>query len=132
MGNEEEPLLCMALNALPEIGPVTFRRLKERFHGEIHHIFSASYEELAAIGGVSQAAAGYIAHWEQYFDLERERRRLAATNVRFITQKDKNYPPLLREIYDAPIGLYVKGNLDLSRNNCIAMVGTRKATVYGL
>lgn len=132
MGNEEEILLWMALNAIPEVGPTTFRRLKERFNGKVHCIFSASYEELAAIGGVSRAAAEHIVHWEQHFDLERERRQLIATNNRFITQKDGNYPPLLREIYDAPIGLYVKGNLDLSRNNCIAIVGTRKATVYGL
>jgi DNA processing protein len=129
---KEETLLWMVLNALPEIGPATFRRLKERFHGRIHHIFSASYAELAAIGGISQAVAGYIVHWEKYFDLEREQRKLIAINARFITQKDKNYPPLLREIYDAPIGLYIKGNLDLSRNNCVAMVGTRKATIYGL
>jgi DNA processing protein len=132
MGNEEETLLWMVLNALPEVGPATFHRLKNRFQGKIHRIFSASYAELSAIGGVSRAAAEYIVHWEQYFDLEREQRQLIATNTHFISQKDKNYPPLLREIYDAPIGLYVKGNLDISRNNCIAIVGTRKATVYGL
>jgi DNA processing protein len=132
MGGEEETLLWMILNALPEVGPVTFCRLKERFHGKIHHIFSASREELAAIGGVSRIAAEHIAHWKNYFNLERELEQLIALNAKFIAQKDKNYPPLLREIYDAPIGLYAKGNLDLSRNKCIALVGTRKATVYGL
>jgi predicted Rossmann fold nucleotide-binding protein DprA/Smf involved in DNA uptake len=132
MGSEEETLLWMILNALPEVGPVTFRRLKERFNGKICHIFSASYEELTSIGGVSRVAAEHIVHWEKYFDWEQEQRQLSAINAKFITQKDKNYPLLLREIYDAPIGLYVKGNLDLSRNNYIAMVGTRKATIYGL
>ncbi|MDR1367033.1 MAG: DNA-processing protein DprA [Puniceicoccales bacterium] len=132
MEGEEELILWIILNALPEVGPVTFRRLKERFNGKIRRIFSASYEELVSIGGVSRAAAEHIAHWEQYFDWKQEQRRLTTMGAKFITQKDKNYPPLLREIYDAPVGLYVKGNLDLSRNNCIAMVGTRKATVYGL
>jgi DNA processing protein len=132
MGTEEEKLLLMILNALPEVGPVTFHRLMERFDGKIRNIFSASYEELAVIGGVSRAAAKYIIHWEQYFDLKGEERQLIAMNAQFITQKDKNYPPLLREIYDPPIGLYSKGELDLSRNNCIAIVGTRRATVYGL
>jgi DNA processing protein len=128
----EESLLWMILNALPDVGPVTFRRLKERFNGKIASIFSASYEELAAIGGVSRAAARRIIHWKTHFNLERERQQLAVTNAQFLPQRDKNYPPLLRDIYDSPIGLYVKGNLDLSRNNCIAMVGTRRATSYGI
>ncbi|MDR0418528.1 MAG: DNA-processing protein DprA [Puniceicoccales bacterium] len=128
----EEIILWIILNALPEVGPVTFRRLKERFNGKIRCIFSASYEELVSIGGVSCVAAEHIVHWEKYFDWKREQQQLTTMGAKFITQKDKNYPPLLREIYDAPMGLYVKGNLDLSRNNCIAMVGTRKATAYGL
>jgi DNA processing protein len=132
MGSEKDTVLWMILNALPEVGPVTFRRLKERFDGKIRAIFSASFEELAAIGGVSCTAARHIIHWRDYFNVEREEQQLVATNSRFITQKDKNYPPLLREVYDAPIGLYVKGELDLSRNNCIGIIGTRKATVYGL
>ncbi|MDR1907002.1 MAG: DNA-processing protein DprA [Puniceicoccales bacterium] len=132
MESKEETLLWMVLNALPEVGPATFRRLKERFNGKIHHIFSASYEELASIGGILRTAAEHIIHWGKYFNLERERAQLITLNAKFMTQRDKNYPPLLREIYDAPIGLYAKGKLDLSRNNCIAIVGTRRATVYGL
>jgi DNA processing protein len=122
----------MILNALPEVGPITFNRLKERFKGKIRDIFSASFDILAAIRGLSCTAAKHIANWQNYFDLDQERQQLIATNAKFITQKDKNYPALLKEVCDAPIGLYMKGELDLSRNNCIAIVGTRKATAYGL
>jgi DNA processing protein len=132
MESEKETLLWMILNALPEVGPATFRRLKERFNGRIQDVFLASFEELAAIGGVSCAAAKHIAHWQAYFNVDKEQQQLAVTNTRFMAQKDKNYPPLLREIYDAPIGLYVKGELDLSRGGCVAIVGTRKATTYGM
>jgi DNA processing protein len=132
MDAEEERLLGMILNALPEVGPATFRRLKERFRGKMGDIFSASFEELAAIGGVSSAAAKHIVHWRDHFDVEQEQRLLAVVNGRFLIQKDKNYPPLLREIYDTPIGLYAKGELDLSHGRCVAIVGTRKATLYGL
>ncbi|MDR2812959.1 MAG: hypothetical protein LBB05_04210, partial [Puniceicoccales bacterium] len=48
MENEEEILGWIILNALPDVGPITFCRLKERFSGKIHHIFSASYEDLAS------------------------------------------------------------------------------------
>jgi DNA processing protein len=132
MDAEKECAMWMILNALPEVGPATFRRLKERFDGRICDIFSASFEELAAVGGVSNAAAKSIAHWRNHFNLDQEQRQLAVANAQFLSQKDKNYPPLLREIYDAPIGLYTKGELDLSRSHCVAIVGTRKATLYGL
>jgi DNA processing protein len=128
----KEWAMWMILNALPEVGPATFRRLKERFDGRIRDIFSASFGELAAVGGVSNAAAKSIAHWRNHFNLDQEQRQLEVANARFLLQKDKNYPPLLREIYDAPIGLYAKGELDLSRSRCVAIVGTRKATLYGL
>jgi DNA processing protein len=128
----EENFLWMILNALPHIGPMTFRRLYEHFKGKISDIFSASQKYLASIEGVSCTVAEHIAHWENYFDLDREQQQLIAINSQFITQKDENYPPLLRKIDDAPIGLYVKGNRDLNRNNFIAIVGMRKATVNGL
>ncbi|MDR0590542.1 MAG: DNA-processing protein DprA [Puniceicoccales bacterium] len=132
MDTEKECAMWMVLNALPEIGPATFRRLKERFDGKIRDVFSASFEELAVVGGVSNAAAKSIANWRNHFNLDQEQRQLAVAHAQFLSQKNKNYPPLLREIYDAPIGLYAKGELDLSRNHCVAIVGTRKATLYGL
>jgi DNA processing protein len=132
MENEPEKALWMILNGLSEVGPGTFRRLKEHFNGKINDIFLASYEELSAIGGVSRKAVKHIIHWRDHFNIEEEQRQLTAANAKFFTQKDKNYPSLLREIYDAPIGLYMRGVLDLSRNHCIAIVGTRHATRYGL
>ncbi|MDP2624716.1 MAG: DNA-processing protein DprA [Candidatus Peregrinibacteria bacterium] len=48
-----------------------------------------------------------------------------------ITQEDKNYPTLLKEIKRAPRQLYARGNLDLLNSTCIAIVGTRANTPYG-
>jgi DNA processing protein len=62
--------------------------------------------------------------------LERERRMLEAHHLRFLTQEDSAYPNLLREIYDSPIGLYWKGEFLVDRP-CVAIVGTRRATLYG-
>jgi len=44
---------------------------------------------------------------------------------------DKDYPELLKKIYDPPKELYVKGNASLLNSRCIAIVGTRTATRYG-
>lgn len=45
--------------------------------------------------------------------------------------EDEEYPPLLREIYDPPIVLYVKGSLKPGDRNALAIVGSRQTTAYG-
>ncbi len=50
----------------------------------------------------------------------------------FIVRGDKDYPPLLNEIHDAPLVLYARGCMDSLALPCVAVVGTRKPTYYGL
>ncbi len=61
---------------------------------------------------------------------ERELERAEKLGVKFINIYDKDYPARLREIYHAPIGLYVKGSVDLALLS-VAIVGTRRCTQYG-
>jgi DNA processing protein len=49
-----------------------------------------------------------------------------------VTQGDAEYPELLRQIYDPPIVLYVKGELSAKDKNSVAMVGSRMTTHYGV
>jgi DNA processing protein len=49
-----------------------------------------------------------------------------------VTQEDENYPELLREIYDPPMVLYVKGTLSPRDKNGVALVGSRMTTSYGM
>ncbi|AIS59671.1 DNA-processing protein DprA [Listeria ivanovii] len=44
---------------------------------------------------------------------------------------DDNYPPLLKEIYEAPPLLFCKGNINLFQEQAIAVVGTRRMSDYG-
>lgn len=53
-------------------------------------------------------------------------------SIRYVTIIDKNYPDILRNIYDAPAILYYKGNDIEYLENCISVVGTRKPSEYGL
>lgn len=51
--------------------------------------------------------------------------------IGIINIKDKEYPQILKNIYDPPINLYIKGNKEILNNNSIAIVGCREATEYG-
>ena len=53
-------------------------------------------------------------------------------NIECITFNDKRYPFLLKEIASPPLCLYCKGNIQLLNTTCIAIVGTRKPTEYGI
>ena len=57
---------------------------------------------------------------------------LEKMNIKFITYKDKKYPKKLKQIYDFPIHLFYKGNVELLNTKCIAIVGSRQASDYGL
>jgi DNA processing protein len=51
--------------------------------------------------------------------------------IKTLKLEDKEYPELLKKIYDPPDELYVKGDIQLLSSRCIAIVGTRTATRYG-
>lgn len=52
-------------------------------------------------------------------------------DIKVIDIKDKEYPKLLKGIYDPPKRLYILGNIDILDNPCIAIVGSRVASEYG-
>jgi DNA processing protein len=64
-------------------------------------------------------------------DLEAEVERLDRAGVRVLTWDDPDYPPNLRQVYNAPPVLYVRGCLDKRDEWAVAVVGTRRASVYG-
>ena len=61
---------------------------------------------------------------------ERERERAERFGARFLTADDEDYPSRLRDLAQPPIGLYVKGALDFSCIPSVAVVGTRKCSLY--
>ena len=121
----------IALNMIERVGPVRVRQLLERF-GEAPAILRASRQQLLAVHGIGPDTADSIADWEKSVDLSGELKRLEEFGCHVLIQEDENYPPSLREIYDPPIVLYVKGTLDTKDKNAVAIVGSRQTTHYGL
>ncbi|HMO63974.1 MAG TPA: DNA-processing protein DprA [Verrucomicrobiota bacterium] len=120
----------VALNLVEHVGPVRLRRLLEHF-GDAPAVLRAGRDALRRVPGVGEDTAEAIARWEGTVDLAGELRRIAEFGCRILTQPDEEYPPLLREIYDPPIVLYVKGALTDRDRNAVALVGSRQTTAYG-
>ena len=121
----------IALNLIEGVGPVRARSLIEHF-GEAPKILAASKHELLRVRNIGDDTAEKISGWEKSIDLAGELKRIADFGCHVLISSDENYPASLREIYDPPLVLYVKGELTAKDKNAVAMVGSRQTTHYGI
>ncbi len=121
----------IVLNGIPHLGPVNLRRLFDRFGADPLAILGAGRSELVSVEGVGPKIADTLRNWPEHFDLEREKGLLEKHGARFVRQVDPGYPDPLRHIYDPPIGLYALGKPRF-REPAVALVGSRRTTLYGL
>ena len=121
----------LALNLLPNIGPVRVRRLLRVF-GSPEAILRAPAREIRAVEGFGEELTNAVVRWESTVDLSRELRRIEEEKLTLLTQEDPLYPQSLREIHDPPLLLYVRGQLTERDRHSLAIVGSRRATQYGL
>ena len=127
--NHRQALLI--LNGLPHVGPIMLSRLMEAFDRDPIAVLAGDRSKLLKVKGVGEKAVAVLIRWSEHFDLAKEIERMKASGMRFIAQTDEHFPPMLQETFDPPIGLYWKGEYNVDRP-CIAIVGTRRATLYGL
>jgi DNA processing protein len=121
----------VALNLIEGLGPVRVRALLEHF-GDAPAVLRASRQQLLQARGIGQETAEAIANWEKTIGLDAELKRIADFGCRVVAQQDEEYPALLRQIYDPPPVLYVKGRMLPKDKNAVAMVGSRMTTHYGI
>ena len=121
----------VALNLIEHVGPVRVRQLLEHF-GDAPAILRASRSQLRQVRGIGDDTAEAITGWEKTANLDAEMKRIAEFGCHIVIQADAEYPESLRQIYDPPIVLYVKGELSLKDKNSVALVGSRLTTHYGL
>lgn len=121
----------VALNMIDGVGPVRVRQLLQHF-AEAPDILRASRSQLEKVAGIGPEIANAIAGWEKTVDLAGELKRIEQFRCHVVIQSDDNYPPLLKQIYDPPVVLYVKGDLTDKDKNGVAMVGSRMTTHYGV
>jgi DNA processing protein len=121
----------VALNLIRDIGPVRIRQLLDHF-GEAPAILQANRSQLEKVQGIGPELSSAIADWEKTIDLKGEMERIEKFGCSIVIQSDPVYPALLKQIYDPPVVLYVKGELLEKDKNAVAIVGSRLTTHYGL
>ncbi len=119
----------VAFNNIPGIGRVRLGQL-ESYFGGLEQAWKAPPGELKK-AGLDSVALRAISQWRDNIDPEAEMARLESHGIQVLTYNDKAYPRRLKEIYDFPPVLYLRGALKPEDEWCLAVVGTRRATVYG-
>ena len=119
----------LAISLTPGVGPTKARKLIEHF-GSAEAVFRASLTELESTN-IQAVSAQSLATGKSAELAREEIARAAAADVIMVSMDDPSYPPRLKEIYDPPLILRVRGNADVLTKPGIAMVGTRHPTPYG-
>jgi len=120
----------IALNMLPEIGSIRFKRLLEYFK-TAKQVLEARPQDLRKVGGIPQDLAYNIGTRIKISDVDKELALAKKEKVDIIFWDDNRYPKLLKEIFDPAPVLYVKGTLPQD-SAAVAIVGSRSASFYGL
>lgn len=121
---------AIELTLVPGIGCITQNHIWRAFPN-ISDVFSTGKTTLGALGISNEARAhirsrGYHARAAEIFDW------CLSEGCLFLVRGRPEYPALLEEIPNPPLVLYARGSLDALTAPCIAIVGTRKPTIYGL
>ena len=120
----------VALNMTPGIGPRAAAKLLERF-GSAEAVYGATRVELEKCRLLPEAVDSIIAR-DMHTEAEGEIENVRKLGGDILVLDDGVYPSLLREIYDPPIALYVKGAWSECLDQpCVAIVGSRKCSTYG-
>jgi DNA processing protein len=119
----------VGFNIVPGIGRVKFSQI-ETYFGKLENAWKATAGDFKKAGLDSNIIQA-IETLRPQINLPAEMEKLEKNMVQAYTYHDSAYPSRLKEIYDYPPLIYVKGSLLPQDEWCLAVVGTRRATVYG-
>lgn len=121
----------LALKMIPNLGNITYRRLLDRF-GDPTAVFNAKLQELLKVEGIRAETAKSIVSKQWEGDPQKELHIIKRIGARLITMLEPSYPMALKQIYDPPPLLYLKGKDLPIEKAMVAVVGSRNPSHYGL
>jgi DNA processing protein len=119
----------VGFSLVPGVGRVRFAQL-ENYFGSLENAWQAGPADLKRAGLDARVVRAITAACTK-LSLDAEMEKLKRYGVKVFCRNDPEYPSRLKEIYDYPPVLYVRGSLLPEDEWCLAVVGTRRATVYG-
>ncbi len=121
----------VALTELEDVGPVLSKKLLSIFETP-ERIFRAELSDLLSVEGIGINRAKNIKEFPFWKNVDRHLKVLEEKDIKVVDINNPAYPEMLKQIEDAPVVLYVKGEINPQDRYAIAIVGSRKPTPYGI
>lgn len=117
---------------IPSLGAVSIRKLGEYCGSYEAVYYNIEETRLKETGFLNKRQIAELVEWKTRFAACRKSfQHLGQRGIRFLTPLDRDYPQRLKEIYDYPMGLYVRGRVPLEERPSAAIVGARGCSAYG-
>lgn len=120
----------IALSLVPGLGAARIMRLMQAFPN-LGEVFREPASSLMQIPGFGKATAAAIAAFKNWHEVDRILKVTENTDVWMISLDDEYYPNRLRHIYDPPLLIWGRGDVEALSKPGIAVIGTRKPSEYG-
>jgi len=125
----KEKYFLTGICAFENFGPARVKLLLSFFE-KAENIWKASISDLLKVGLNKDIVFKFNKH-RNNFDIKNYFKKLEEYSINVLSVFDESYPTNLKKISDAPMVLYVRGNLNKSDSNAIAIVGSRTMSPYG-
>ena len=130
MQNLENKRYWIWLSLIPNLGVKKKQKLLEIYKNP-EEIFKAKSEDLSQVDGIGENTIKNILDTKIRQVVDKHIEYMWKNKIDLITIQEKEYPELLKEIYDSPIMIYYKGNKKILKNKSLGIVGCRQASQYG-
>ena len=102
-----------------------------KIYGTPEEIYKLSKRELLKVDGIGEETVTNIIEAKNKKILNYHIKYMEENNIDIIHICEKSYPQALKQIYDAPVSLYIRGNKEILNGKNIGIVGCRECTDYG-
>ena len=102
-----------------------------KIYGTPEEIYKLSKRELLKVDGIGEETVTNIIEAKNEKILNYHIKYMEENNIDIIHICEKSYPQALKQIYDAPVSLYIRGNKEILNGKNIGIVGCRECTDYG-
>lgn len=130
MQNLEQKRYWIWLSLIKNLGSKRKQILLEKYKTP-EAIYNLTEKELIEIQGIGKNLINNILDKKIRNEIDKHISYMKQQNIEIISIVDKEYPNNLKQIYDPPITLYIKGNKNILNNTSIAIIGCREASDYG-
>lgn len=130
MENLEEKRYWIWLSLIKNLGAIRKNKLLEMYKSP-KKIYNLKIKELLKVDGIGEETVKNIIHSKNKQLLDYHIKYMKENNIDVIHIYEEDYPQQLKEIYDPPVTLYIKGNRKILNNKNIGIVGCRECTNYG-